>query len=598
MPKKIGGATREDLVNAPLPQQTKTYTVISHSYAINTILQALEDNGFTVKEEEYRCNEGAKVANGSFVVDYQLDPELTMVYSFSNSYDKSLRFKSTVGAKVILTDSYMLCDTDRWIRKHTGTADNETEKSIIDHITNAKTYFAQLVKDKETMKGITISLSEFGTIIGELFLREILTSDQISFIGKEYKAPSFKYPTTKLNLWTCYNHVINALKMSHPSKWMHNQMAVHLYFSSRYNLDTFDEEETTTDPETESIIIDGEEVPAMTSILNQIPPVILPGFENVVQESSQEQSKPLQEYVNPNQITIDQVIAETNELKSEATAFEKFIKDHCELCEKTYTPTDETCIACIESDPQPTNNVEESVKQPIITKPSELSVEESSLPEPNSVSSEEDPELEIIEQPTPIKEESVVTPDNNEIYIPTTVCQGIEIGDVFEFEEMFVLGLRIESVEGIDYLVCTPVNLEESTQAVEETPLVDLGEESITEERFSEDVPEPNEPEEPAPWEKEEPVVLPSSEVHTKTTVSETKSVVEPVESIPVNDITPQQESEEAQVAAVINKELTEIYGYSPKFTYKKTDQQYNIELESGEVISLPIIYIDGILKK
>ena len=48
MPKKIGNVDRTVLTGAALPPATKTYTVISHSYAINTIMQALEDNGFEV----------------------------------------------------------------------------------------------------------------------------------------------------------------------------------------------------------------------------------------------------------------------------------------------------------------------------------------------------------------------------------------------------------------------------------------------------------------------------------------------------------------------------------------------------------------------
>lgn len=549
MPKKIGGATREDLVNAPLPQQTKTYTVISHSYAINTILQALEDNGFTVKEEEYRCNEGGKVAHGCFVVDYQEDPELSMVYSFSNSYDKSLRFKSTVGAKVNLNDAYMLCDMDRWIRKHTGTADNETEKTIIDHITNAKTYFSQLVKDKETMKTIAISLSEFGTVIGELFLREVLTSDQISFIGKEFKSPSYNYPTAKLNLWTCYNHIINALKMSHPSKWMHNQISVHLYFNSRYNLVPFDDDEP-VDPETEQVVIDGEEVPAMTAILDQVPPVVLPGFEPPAnQEIPKDQLEPQEEYVNPNQITIDQMI-EANAPVAEVPAVPEEPAVQEEPQEEHYEDLPDETVE--QEEP-----VEEVKEEPVMEEP-------------------------IPEDPTPTAE-YVHVPNPDEMYLPMTDFPGIEVGDCVEVDDQFVDILRAETVEGVTYLVGVPAKL---TPFEEEVIHADAEDQVILETASDEPVVDESQEQ------QVEEVPLPEPEAMASPEMSKAPVVEEPV---PVKE-EPVIQQEDPKIKNVITNELEAIYGYRPEFTYVKTETQYEVTLSTGETCALTKTYIDNLL--
>ena len=63
MPTKIGTVDKSELINAALPTATKTYTVISHEYIIDTINDALTANGFTVKEEVYRCTLDAKVAH-------------------------------------------------------------------------------------------------------------------------------------------------------------------------------------------------------------------------------------------------------------------------------------------------------------------------------------------------------------------------------------------------------------------------------------------------------------------------------------------------------------------------------------------------------
>ena len=562
MPRKIGDSTREDLVNAPLPDKTKTYTVISHSYAINTILQTLEDCGFEVEAEDYRCNEGAKVAHGSFIINYQGDPELKMTYSFSNSYDKSLRFKSAIGAQVTLNGAYMLCDMNHWIRKHTGTADNETETLIKEHITNAKQYFDQLVSDKEKMKEINISITEFGSIIGELFLRKILTVDQISAIGKEYDSPSYQYSTGKLNLWTCYNHIILALKQSHPSKWMHNQISVHLYFSTRYNFEQFDDPAEPAEVEgevTEQVNIDGEEVPAMKSILDQVPPVILPGFDNPVVEAviPQEHLEPMEEYKNPNQITLDDAIEAEAKKEQEPVNVApeinpEYIKEHCELCDKTYDPNDTTCVKCMAPEEEPVVIKEEVVQ----------------------------------EQPVPgeaVPGEAVpaVTTD---VYLPKSEFPGIEVEDDFELEGKFLHVKYIEVVEGVDYLVCAPAELtpfeeevlqnenpEAVTLEVEETPVDETPvEQSISSDPGVEEIPLP-EVEATAPEEIQE--------------VPETP-----------NDLAAATVTADPRVYDILQAELEAIYGHKPEFTYIKTESQYEITLSTGETCTLTKTYIDGLL--
>jgi hypothetical protein len=242
MPRKLGNVTRDKLVNAALPTATKSYTVISHSYAINTILQALEDNNFKINEETYRCSVDGQIGHGTFIIDYQGDPDLSMAYSFSNSYNKKLKFKAAVGAFVSINGAQMISEMDHWKRKHTGTADEETEEVINDQISNAQQHFDQLLKDKEAMKLINIDRNTFGHVIGELYINGYLETDQISIIKREYSQSAFNYTTSKDCLWTCYNHVVYALRKSHPVKWMKNQIAVHLYFCSKFNLTQFDEE--------------------------------------------------------------------------------------------------------------------------------------------------------------------------------------------------------------------------------------------------------------------------------------------------------------------------------------------------------------------
>lgn len=291
------------LISADLPVETDTYTVISHEYIINTTLQNLADAGFTVLEEKYRCNQAAQVATGIYNIEYGNDPDLSMVFAWTNSYDKSTRFRCAIGANVVSSGASMVAKTSAWTRKHTGAALNETTETIQAIISEADEYFNELVDIKNKMKHVTISaeaadtaekmkdfldaadkykdaaeedhateamdnanaLSKlfaeeskkgFGRIMGDLyFTKRLLNGDQASICMRESDNPSFHYGTDVNNLWTAYNYILCSLKITHPKLWMDTQMSVLLHFMDEYDLVNFDVEvEDNTDSIEEKVV--------------------------------------------------------------------------------------------------------------------------------------------------------------------------------------------------------------------------------------------------------------------------------------------------------------------------------------------------------
>lgn len=356
MPKKLGTVDRSVLTAAALPPATKTYTVISHKFIIDTIVEALENNGFELNGEEYKCTTDANVASGTFMITYAGDQDLNMMYSFNNSYDKSLRFRAAIGAQINTNGSYMLGNTDSWIRKHTGTADQEAHDLINDHIANASMYFDQLIQDKENMKQMVISKSEFGAILGELFIKDHLTVDQISHCRKQFIGASFNYEEMpakhNINLWTAYMIIADALRQSHPAKWMNAQIATHLYFVSKYNITNFDEEETDeyVDPELSESNSEEDNDEAMEKEDDTDEPsveVTLPGFDNTYTPDNEEEINSRMDIIGQNgneglhyeEETADEVIEETPIVKAKDT--EPFPLEE-EVVEDTLKPEVET----------------------------------------------------------------------------------------------------------------------------------------------------------------------------------------------------------------------------------------------------------------
>lgn len=236
MPKKIQNTSRATLLNVALPNHGASYTVISHQFVIDYSQQALANAGFNIVEEEYRCTADGQIAQGIYKLDFNNDPELSMMFAWTNSYNKQVKFKCVIGGYINKTGSVMISgDMGSWVRKHMGSADTEIKDTIDNYITNAHMYYNQLVSDKATMEGITLNKRRQSQLLGVLFAEyEVLTTEQASMVRDQMKKPNHVFTSTD-SLWAFYNYVTVALQHSHPKTWMEDQRVMHYFISSINN---------------------------------------------------------------------------------------------------------------------------------------------------------------------------------------------------------------------------------------------------------------------------------------------------------------------------------------------------------------------------
>ena len=236
MPKKIKDCTWDYLTGIPLPVHADTYTVISHENVMDYSKTALINAGFTIEREEYRATADGQIAQGVFRLHYGTDQELSMMFAWTNSYNKQVRFKCGVGAYINTNGTVMVCgDMGNWARKHTGTADTETIATITDQVTNAHMYYNQLVSDKNVMQTISMTKRKQAQLLGILFAEyQILTTEQASIVRQQMDKPSYVFADNN-SLWAFYNYITLALQQSHPKTWMEDQRILHYFINSVNN---------------------------------------------------------------------------------------------------------------------------------------------------------------------------------------------------------------------------------------------------------------------------------------------------------------------------------------------------------------------------
>lgn len=236
MPKKISEWSKAQLVAVDLPTHGDSYTVISHQSVIDYVYTELAAAGFGVVSETFRATADGQIAHGIHVLQYQSDPELSMMFAWTNSYNKQVRFKCGVGAYVNQAGTFMVHgDMGSWARKHTGTADEETLETIKGQIKDAQMYYDQLKSDKDAMKEIKMNKRKQAQLLGILFAEyQILTTEQANIVRSEMMKPTHVFEDTS-SLWAFYNYVTGALQTSHPKTWMEDQRVLHYFISSVNN---------------------------------------------------------------------------------------------------------------------------------------------------------------------------------------------------------------------------------------------------------------------------------------------------------------------------------------------------------------------------
>jgi len=272
MAVRIKEATREYLCSIPLPVFEDSYTVISHESVMDYTLAQLTQFGFNVKSESFRCTADGNIAQGTYYLNYDGDEEIGMMFAWSNSYNKQIKFKCAIGGYVFVCLNGMLCgDMGSWGRKHTGTADVEAQKTIADQISNAQVYYDRLVTDKNIMKEVVIDTKRQAELLGVLFAEyEILTTEQMSLVKQQMDKPSFFYNGDVNSLWSFYNHVTLSLKKSHPRNWMEDQRKLHWFLSMEFDLDNFQTIEDTEEEVIDQLLLNYGQPENKTNLLHQL----------------------------------------------------------------------------------------------------------------------------------------------------------------------------------------------------------------------------------------------------------------------------------------------------------------------------------------
>lgn len=218
---------RQDLDLIPLPEETESYTPVSHFHLADKLLTISRDilTDYTLIGEKYAlARQGQQMF--AFLQFKNSETDMGLALGFRNSYDRSMSVGLAMGASVFVCDNLSLTGDIAIMRKHTKNVWTTLEDLAISTIYKSQKNFQKIVCDAERMKAMSFDDMQAFALMGVVFGKEIISPRQLSASLSDWKTPphdEFK-PRT---LWSLYNCFTESLKTCPPISIMEKHIGLH-----------------------------------------------------------------------------------------------------------------------------------------------------------------------------------------------------------------------------------------------------------------------------------------------------------------------------------------------------------------------------------
>lgn len=223
--------TKDILLNAEIPMQTRTYKPITHQQLIDLTIDSIYGAGFTLDKELYSASPDGQVANGKFTIGNVSDKEMQLQIGWQNSYNKTLSLKFAIGAQIFICQNGAVHgDMGSFKKKHMGEVQEFTPSAITEYIKQAGDTFQKMQKERDVMKQIEVTKRTQAELVGRLLLEEeIITTMQVNQIAAELSKPTYDYGAPG-SLWELYQFTTQTMRETHPRFWINDHMKAHKFF--------------------------------------------------------------------------------------------------------------------------------------------------------------------------------------------------------------------------------------------------------------------------------------------------------------------------------------------------------------------------------
>lgn len=224
------------LLGVALPEETKTYAPVPHRVFIDELQDRILSRNLNILERRYHSNHNGQQVVGELVISSNMDPELHSMFSFTNSYDKSMKASVSGGAYVKVCSNGLYLNNVRFKKQHRGTVLEELYSHMDMALNAAEEQMEELIFIKQQLKEREVTTRKASELLGVLFLdKKLITSTQLNIVKDEMAKPSFDYGC-KDSAYELLNHLTHSFKGAPAMNYMKHQVETSNFFVDEFGL--------------------------------------------------------------------------------------------------------------------------------------------------------------------------------------------------------------------------------------------------------------------------------------------------------------------------------------------------------------------------
>lgn len=246
-------AQREELIEIPVPNATKTYCPVEHFKLLDLIEQAANDQGHEIEKLDIGIQSatrdkitipGAKMFSIMRLKtsDEQLSgDDLRLDIGIRNSYDKTVAVGIVAGASVFVCDNMMITGEIQAVRKHTPNVWQDILPMVTAVLAMANKQHELDNLMKEIFKTISIETGAGLDLLGKMAAHGFISiaggnSSMFALAIREWTTPTFEEFHGR-NIWSLYNACTFGTKKSTMNNAMVDNAKVTCYFRDEFAQD-------------------------------------------------------------------------------------------------------------------------------------------------------------------------------------------------------------------------------------------------------------------------------------------------------------------------------------------------------------------------
>lgn len=208
-----------ELANVELPEATKSYRPVPHSYYANLIEDAVSDFGFQFRNVCHALNREGQQYFGlaELYSDRTANEQFALVAGWRSSYDKSLNANFVVGSQVFVCDNLAFSGEIQIGRKHTANILRDLPALIRGAVSQTRVMAEQQEVRYARYQEAHVTDQRANHTIIRMLQMGVLTTSRVEKVVNEYYEPSHDEhldANGKRTTWTLFNAATETLKGS------------------------------------------------------------------------------------------------------------------------------------------------------------------------------------------------------------------------------------------------------------------------------------------------------------------------------------------------------------------------------------------------